>query len=223
MADSILIRIKRMITGGVADMVDALENAQGESVMREALREVERAIDEARAEVGRVASRRIFASRQVGMIRGKAAELSQKARLALGEGRTDIAEALVGRQIDLETQIPVIESAEYEARGEETELAQCLTALHARKREMEADLEAFASAQRAAGREAGNGMVRASAASANGVVKASEAFDRVMKSATSVSGLPIADREAASRLAEFDSMMRGRKIAERLAALQTAH
>jgi phage shock protein A len=223
MADSILIRIKRMITGGVADMVDALENAQGESVMREALREVERAIDEARAEVGRVASRRIFASRQVGMIRGKAAELSQKARLALGEGRTDIAEALVGRQIDLETQIPVIESAEYEARGEETELAQCLTALHARKREMEADLEAFASAQRAAGREAGNGMVRASAASPNGVVKASEAFDRVMKSATSVSGLPIADREAASRLAEFDSMMRGRKIAERLAALQTAH
>jgi phage shock protein A len=222
MAESLLIRVKRIVTGGVADMVDAIENVQGESVMREALREVERAIDETRAEVGRVAARRVFAARQTAMIRDKVSELTDKARLALGEGRADIAEALVARQIDLEAQTPVIESAERDARAEESELGECLAALQGRKREMEADLESFIAAQRVAAREAYVGVEGGAAAPSRRLEKASETFNRVMKSAGGVAGVATADREIASKLAEFDALQRQRKIAERLAALQPA-
>jgi phage shock protein A len=218
MAESLLIRVKRMVTGGVADMIDAMENAQGESVMRETLREVERAIDETRAEIGRVAARRVFASRQVVAIRDKVSEFTDKARLALSEGRDDVAEALVARQIDLEAQIPVIEGAERDARAEETELAECLSALLGRKREMEVDLEALIAARRVATRE--SQVEGAAAAPQRRAARASRTFDRVMKNASGVAGVAAADRETAGKLAEFDALLRQRKIAERLAALQ---
>ena len=222
MAESILIRVKRVVMGGVGDMVDAMETAQGESVLREALREVDRAIDDARGEVGRIASKRMLASRQAGMIRARASEFTEKARIALAEGRSDIAEALISRQVDLEAQIPVIEGAERDAQAEETELAQCLSALQARKREMEADLEAFVAARRLAtsdsapadGRENGSGRRRAEQATA--------AFDRVMKNSGGVAGAAPPDRETASKIAEFDGLLRQRKIEERLKALQVA-
>jgi phage shock protein A len=222
MAESILIRMKRMVTGGVTDIVEAMETSQGESVMREAVREIERAIDETRAEAGRVASKRIFASRQAAMIREKISELTGKARLALGEGRADVAEALVARQIDLEAQIPVIESAERDASAEETELLQCLSALQGRKREMEADLEAFAAARRVADRETQSGGARIHEAAPRKAEKASETFNRVMKNASGISGVGATDAGAAAKLAEFDATLRQRQIAERLAALQKA-
>lgn len=220
MVEGILIRVKRIVTGGVADLVEAMETSQSERVMREAVREVERTIDEARAEAGRVASKRIFASRQVAMTRGKVSELTDKARLALGEGRADIAEALVARQIDLEAQIPVIEAAETDARAEETELLQCLSALQGRKREMEADLEAVVASRRMADREGRSGAGRETAP--RNAEKASAAFNRVAKNASGVAGVAAADHEIAAKLAEFDVALRKRQIAERLAALQKA-
>ena len=87
---------------------------------------------------------------------------------------------------------------------------------------MEADLEAFVTARRLAARDAapadgcegGSGRRRAE--------KATEAFDRVMKNSGGVAGGPPPDRETASRIAEFDGLLRQRKIAERLKALQVA-
>lgn len=50
MAETVLQRIQRIVTGRVEDRVDRLEVSGGPSGMREAIREVDRAIDEVRGQ-----------------------------------------------------------------------------------------------------------------------------------------------------------------------------
>ena len=52
MSENILSRVTRLVSGSVNSIVDAVENAAPETVMREAIREVETAIDDVRAELG---------------------------------------------------------------------------------------------------------------------------------------------------------------------------
>ena len=59
MAESIFMRVRRLISASVEDAVDAMERAGGPSVMREAIREVDRAIDEVRAEQEAASARRL--------------------------------------------------------------------------------------------------------------------------------------------------------------------
>ena len=73
MAESIFMRVRRLISASVEDAVDAMERAGGPSVMREAIREVDRAIDEVRAEQEAASARRLQAMRQQRMFRDKLA------------------------------------------------------------------------------------------------------------------------------------------------------
>ncbi|HKG83144.1 MAG TPA: hypothetical protein VKB16_08320 [Beijerinckiaceae bacterium] len=59
MAESIFLRVRRLISGSIEDSVDAMERAGGTSVMREAIREVDRAIDEVRSEHEAATARRL--------------------------------------------------------------------------------------------------------------------------------------------------------------------
>src|SRR5215217_8258739 len=104
MAESIFLRVRRLISGSVEDVVDAMERAGGTSVMREAIREVDRAIDEVRAEQEAATARRLLAMRQQKMFRDKLGGLEEKARFAMGENRDDLAEAAVSRQLEFEAQ-----------------------------------------------------------------------------------------------------------------------
>src|SRR5829696_2234023 len=74
-AESIFSRVRRIISGSVEDAVDAMERAGGTSVMREAIREVDRAIDDVRAEHATAAARRLQAMRQQRLFREKLAAL----------------------------------------------------------------------------------------------------------------------------------------------------
>src|SRR3954447_14758960 len=102
MAESIFMRVRRLISASLEDAVDAMERTGGPSVMHEAIREVDRAIDEVRGEQGAAAARRLQAMRQQRMSREKLAALEAQARFAISEKRDDLAEAAVSRQLDLE-------------------------------------------------------------------------------------------------------------------------
>src|SRR3954451_20997066 len=100
MAESIFMRVRRLISASVEDAVDAMERAGGPSVMREAIREINRALDEVRAEQEAASARRLQAMRQQRMFREKLAALEAQARFAISEKRDDLAEAAVSRQLD---------------------------------------------------------------------------------------------------------------------------
>ncbi|MBA1879007.1 hypothetical protein HLX94_24455, partial [Escherichia coli] len=48
MAESVFLRVRRLLSAKVEDSVDAMERANSDGTMREAIREVDRAMDEVR-------------------------------------------------------------------------------------------------------------------------------------------------------------------------------
>src|SRR5688500_15952435 len=90
MAESIFARVSRLLSATVEDAVDRMEQAGGDAVMREAIREADRAIDEVKRQLEATMARRLQAARQRKMLAERVAELTTKAKFALGEGREDL-------------------------------------------------------------------------------------------------------------------------------------
>src|SRR3954452_8652407 len=119
MAESIFARVSRLLSAQVEDAVDRMEQAGGEAVMREAIREADRAIDEVKAQLEATMARRLQAARQQQMLGKRLEELTGKAKFALGEGREDLAEAALSRQIDFEAQAKELDAVRRQAGEEE--------------------------------------------------------------------------------------------------------
>ena len=221
MTEGLVPRVKRLVAGGVNNLVDSIENATPETVMKEAIREIDSAIDQVRDELGRVIANIHLANTRLMETNSKHEDLAERLQLAVEEGRDDLAEAAIARQMDLEAQIPVLESAIKDATAEEKELEGYIEALQARKREMEEELVAYRSSQSASdGATAGSADAPASASAERKAQKAEEAFDRVMRDTTGLPGMVQADRASAAKLAELEELARENRIKERLAALK---
>ena len=218
MAESIFARVSRILSAHVEDTVDQMEQAGGEAVMREAVREADRAIDQVKAQLEGVMARRLQAARQQQMLAKRLEELTEKAKFALKEGREDLAEAALSRQIDLEGQVQTFDQIQVQAREEEARLEDGLASLKARKTQMEEALSAYAIAQREAAL-GGDGPSRAERSAEKKVDAAEQVFDRAMTGAGGV-GFTRADGDTINRVAEIDGMQRSATVAERLAALK---
>jgi phage shock protein A len=195
-----------------------MEQAGGDSVMREAIREADRAIDQVRAQHEAAMARRLQAARQQKMIVDKLNELTAKARFAIEEGREDLAEAALSRQIDFEEQSRKLELVQTQNREEEARLDDGLTALKTRKAQMEDALSAYMISRREASL-GGDGPSRGERSVTKKVDAAEQAFDRAMSGAGGV-GFTRADADTINRVAEIDGLQKGAAIAQRLAALK---
>ncbi|HMB77452.1 MAG TPA: PspA/IM30 family protein [Kiloniellaceae bacterium] len=222
MAESIASRVGRLVSGSLNSIVDAVETMAPEVVMEEAIREVDRAIADVRAELGKVLSSRHLGSRRLADESRRHEDLSEKVRLALTEGREDLAEAAVAQMMDIEAQIPVLEETVNQARESEAELERYIAALQARKREMSDDLKQYRAVKSSEASGEGNGDTATSGDAIGAAVERAEtAFGRVMENTTSVAGtMGPRDRKTASQLAELDELARQNRIKERLAAFK---
>jgi len=219
MAESIFARVRRVVSGRVEDQVDAMERANNDSVMREAIREVDRAVDVVRKDQQDAMTRRLQAARQQKTIAERADAMTAKAEFALNEGREDLAEGALTRQVDLEEQVQKLRSVQDLAKVEEEKLEESLSALSARKREMEEALAAFQVA-RTEVNAGGLDGVSASVEIERKMEKAEAAFDRAMSSEGGV-GFSRSDVEAINQVAEIDTMSRRSEVSDRLAALKS--
>src|SRR3712207_696705 len=91
MAEPIYLRVRRILSASIEEAVDRMERAGGATVMSEAVREVDRALDEVRGEQEAATARKLQAQRQQRMLRDRAKALGDKARFALEAGREDLA------------------------------------------------------------------------------------------------------------------------------------
>src|SRR3954452_7532430 len=218
MAETIFARVSRLLSATVEDTVDRMEKAGGDAVMREAIREADRAIDQVKAELQSTMARRLQAARQQKMFTEHAEELTTKAKFALGEGREDLAEAALSRQVDFEAQAKKLDTVQQQAREEEQRLEDGLAALNARKRQMEDALQAYLISQREASL-GGDGRSRPARSAEKKLDAAEQAFNRAMAGAGGT-GSTRADGATINRVAEIDGLQRSATIAERLAALK---
>jgi phage shock protein A len=145
-------------------------------------------------------------------------ELTGKAGFALKEGREDLAEAALSRQVDFEAQAKKLDGVQSQAREEEQRLEDGLTALEARKAQMEEALSAYLTSRREAAL-GGDGPTRPGRSVEKKVDAAERAFDRAMAGSDGV-GLARADAQAINGVAEIDRLRKSATVAERLAALK---
>lgn len=220
MAESIFARVGRLLSARVEDSVDAMERADSGGVMREAIREVDRTIDAVRGDREAAMARRLQAARQQTMIAKKVEELNDRARFAVDNGRDDLAEGALARQIDLEVQTTRLDDVQALAREEEAKLEESLTALRSRRTQMQEALAAFDIARSDASM-GGDGGFAQSCKVERKVERAEAAFERAMTGAGGV-GFARADADALNKVAELETMQKGATVAARLAALKQA-
>ena len=217
MAESIFIRIKRLISGNVEDLVDAMENSGAPTVMREAVRELDRILDEVKSERDQATASRLQAVRQQRMYKERLEGIAQKAQFAMDQGREDLAEAALHRQIDFEAQVRKLEEIEVSSSDKERELEESVAALEMRKAHMEEELKHFEAARAEAGLDKQAAPDQASNV-ARRVERAEAAYNRAMNANGGIAMK--ADAQNTAKVAEIDIIMKKSEIETRLEALR---
>lgn len=221
MADSLKTRVGRLIAGSVHALIDHIEDQNPGAAMEQSIREADGVIDEVRQELGRTSANRHLAQQQHARLNSQHADLLTQIDVALAQGREDLARTAVSRQLDIEAQIPVLETTLADFARQETELQGYVAALLAKKREMEDALQAFR-ANRAASQAATGVSGAAPARSAEDrMSNITGAFDRIHQRQTGLSGTDQQKTlQQAAQLKELDDLVRDHKIAERMAQIK---
>jgi phage shock protein A len=220
MTDTIASRVTRVIGSSVHALLDAVENAAPEAAMAQAIREVEAAIDEVRAELGRVEAVKHLATSSLNKLNTQNEGLAGQIEIAVAKGDEILARAGIAKQVDIEDQIPVLQRSLRDAMDRSKELEGYIAALSAKKREMEQALRDFMAACAASTSSPGPNL---SAGTTQGKVeRAGSAFDRVLARQTGITGATSALNPDASKLHELAELARTHRIDERLAALKAA-
>lgn len=216
MAESLKTRVGRVIAGSVHALLDRIEDQAPASMMEQSIREADAVIDDVRHELGVVSANRHLAQQQHANQNAQHEKLSVQVQEALAQGRDDLARTAVARQLDIEVQIPVLETTLADLARQEADLQGYVAALLAKKREMEDALSAFRKSRATA--------VAATAAGNNvdeRMGRVTGAFDRLYERQTGLSGTERGNGlKQASQLKELDDLVRDNKIAERMAALK---
>lgn len=105
MASSLFSRVQKIVSAGVEEVVSSAERASSLSLMRQAIRDAEAAVErhqQAIAAARREQDRLAGAER---VTRDDIRKLGENARYALEKGRDDLARVAVAQQIELERQL----------------------------------------------------------------------------------------------------------------------
>lgn len=222
MREKLIHRVSRIISGSVHSLIDSIEGAASDSVLSEAIREIESAINEVKTELGQVVAKKHLANSKLMEENKKHEDLGEKIELAITENRDDLAETAIARQFDIEAQIPILEATISDCKGQEKELESYINALQAKKREMKEELIQFRNAmaknettEKSGGSAASNKTVESR------VSQAQSTFERVIEKSTGIPGKNmISDKKTDSQLAELDEIARKNRIRERLSAIK---
>lgn len=219
MSESLLGRVARLVGGTFTTMIDAAENAAPDVVARQAIEEIDGAIDDVRAEIGRKQANRHNANRELSSLNNRAEELKAQIQTALQQAREDLAESGVEELVGIEDRIPIIESLVATTQEEEQELNRYLSGLRSKRDEMERDLQIIRERKTVdKGSKHGDDAQGAGSSVERRVEKAGHAVSRVKASVTGVpAGRATSD---ASARAELEELHRKNRVAERLAALK---
>ena len=208
-------RVRRVASASIETAVSAAENVSGGALLREAVRELERAGEAMRRDRDRLVARRDGAIGDQKARKAKAAEMADNARYALSKGREDLATQAIAHQIDLEAEADRLATVQAECKVELAAVEEALAELAARREKMSREVAAAAAAQ-SAGNYAPTGKPSPQAKVDGAIARANEIFER----ATGKAADPLNDPATARGMAEVDAMKRDDAIAERLAAMK---
>ncbi len=189
MKDTISSRIRRIITGTASSIVSKIEGLAPEVVLEQAIAEIDDALDEVKAELGRITAQKYHVSKAMTKLNEEHTRIEEQTGEALKQGRKDLVETAISRQLDIEDQLPALENQLGELGRQEAELNQAIAGLVAKRNEMDDELHDFKVSQREAaaiGEAESGGGVGGSGSATSKAAKAEGAFTRVLQDATGV-------------------------------------
>jgi phage shock protein A len=221
MADSLKTRVGRVIAGGMHALIDRIEDQAPEAMMEQSIRDADSVIDDVRHELGLVSANRHLAQQQHANLNRQHEKLVEQIEQALAQSKEELARAAVARQLDIEAQIPVLESTLAEYGRQEGELQGYVAALLAKKREMEAALSEFRKSRAAAAATVSPSGGTQGSSAEHRIGAVTGAFDRLYERHTGLQGTARSTSlQQAAKLKELDDLVRENKIAERMAQLK---
>lgn len=221
MSETLKTRVGRVIAGSVHALLDRIEDQAPEAMMEQSIREADAVIDDVRHELGVVSANRHLSQQQHASLNSQHAKLAAQIDEALTGGREDLARAAVARQLDIEAQLPVLETTLGEYTRQEAELQGYVAALLAKKREMQEALSEFRKSRAAAAATVSSKGGTAGSSAEHRIDSVTGAFDRIYERQTGLSGTARGNTlQQAAQLKELDDMVRDNKIAERMAQLK---
>jgi len=222
MANSLSTRVGRVIAASANALVSRLENQAPIALMEQAIREVDNIIAEVRRELGQISANRHLAQQQHAHLSTQHSTLAEQAQRALMENREDLASAAVARQLDIEAQLPVLETSLAELACKDEELSGYVAALLGKKREMEQALHEFQRSRETANRSNTATATQSANNQQQRLDSATGTFDRLYQRHAGLSPTSAgASLEQAAKLKELDDLVRNNKISERLARLRS--
>lgn len=222
MNDSISSRIGRIITGTAYSIVSKIEGLAPETVLEQAIEEVDKVLDEVRAALGGITAQKHHVSKTMAHLNHEHSELEEQVVVAYTQGRKDLVESALARQTDIEDQLPALEGQLGRLSAQESDHSQALTGLIAKRNEMEDELQEFINSRKR--NVVASGSDAEFAAPDYALWKAEKAegvFSRVIHRTTGInrSSLTSNSRESA-KLVELANLSRNAKIEAKLKALE---
>lgn len=214
--ETVVTRIGRVIAGMTHAAVSAAEQMNPDAIIEQSIREIDSAGDEVKSELGKAIAEKHRINARKEELQREHAELGGKLKEAISAGRDELASAGLGRQIDIESQIAVLDRLVGETDGNIQKLEEALAAVKASRREAEERLAEFKASQKGNGdgHPGHNGPNRATD-------RALGKVERAQAAASRISGVPAgAGRADAAQLDELSKLARDRAIAERLKKLK---
>ncbi|AZN96511.1 PspA/IM30 family protein [Mesorhizobium sp. M9A.F.Ca.ET.002.03.1.2] len=212
--ESISGRVSRLAAGLVTTVIDGLEKKAPEAVAEQAIREIDKAADELKSNLAALIAERKRYTLQKGDLTAEREGLDQNIRIALQDGREDLARAGIGRQDDIDAQVTSIDKLIYDVDVRIDEARGALNAASAARRDAE---ERVKIARRAREAQAPG------ATAATGRFRKPAPEDRIAAALSSVARLTDLPAGTArdNDLAELEEFGRQRRIDDRLAALRS--
>lgn len=220
MSETLSYRVGRLISGGFHALLDKAEDLAPMTAFNENLRELDKAIDEVRSELGKVVAQKHLASKKMAGESSRHEALSDNIATAISLGRDDLAQVGIAEQLDIEARLPILENTIADCVSQEKELEGFIIALQAKRREIQQAIDVYKKTITTT--NSGNGTHSASTLDkiTQRANKASNAFDRTMSRQTGMA-YTTGNSGNAQGLHELEELARNNRIAERLAQLKT--
>ena len=213
MVETLKTRVSRVIAGGVHHLLNKIEDMAPLAMLEQSVRDVETVLDEVRTELGRVTANRHLVQQQHWHLNQEHDQLSQSITMAISSHREDLAKSAIARQLDIEAQLPILETSLLDLTQQERELSSFVDGLLGKKREMQQAIKQYEQIclQDMSQPTKANSQVNSK------LEKAQENFDRVYQRHTGLDSMASSKSvQNAAKLSELNDLVRENKINERL-------